>query len=103
MRVLIVEDDPAQRRLLSLIVRTHGHLPVECATVAEARGAKACPVSFVDRELPDGDGLDLARDLRGKVYLLTGDEYLAPEPGYTILLKPVRPRQLEALLDPSGS
>ena len=98
MRVLIVEDDPAQRHLLALVVRSHGHDPVECESIAEAHAAPPCPVAFIDRHLPDGDGLELARALLGRVYLLTGDEDLEAEPGLEVLLKPVRPAELERLL-----
>ena len=99
MKVLIVEDDPAQRRVFALVVRNLGHDPVECASLAEARRADACPISFVDRRLPDGDGAELAGELGGRVYLLTGEEpdaQLAER--FDVLVKPVRPAQLERLL-----
>jgi DNA-binding response OmpR family regulator len=96
VRVLIVEDDRDQRRVFALVVQAHGHEVVECATIAEARAAAPCEISFVDRNLPDGDGLDLARELTGRVYLLTGDEL--PDAPVEVLLKPVRPATLDALL-----
>jgi len=99
VRVLVVEDDPDQRRLLTLVLRGRGHEVVECATFAEARGAEPCDLAFVDRRLPDGDGLELARSLPGRVCLLTGDELDVRDPGVEILLKPVRPAELDALLD----
>ena len=99
MRVLVVEDDPEQRRLLRLVLEARGHDVVECATAAEARAAERCGISFVDRRLPDGDGLELARSLEGRVFLLTGDDGLDPrEAGVPILLKPVRPSELDDLL-----
>ncbi|MHC4549784.1 MAG: response regulator [Planctomycetota bacterium] len=98
MRVLVVEDDPEQRRLLTLVLQAHGHAVVECATYAEARRAGPCELAFVDRRLPDGDGLELARSLPGRVYLLTGDELDARGAGVEVLLKPVRPAELDALL-----
>jgi len=101
VKVLVVEDDPDQRRLLTLIVRSFGHEPVACANLAEARAAEACPVALVDHQLPDGNGLFLARELAGRVYLLTGDEDVRAEAGVEILLKPVRPAQLASLLDPA--
>ena len=73
MRVLVVEDDPEQRRVFALVIKARGHEVVECGTVAEARGAGPCELSFVDKNLPDGDGLELARELDGKVYLLSRD------------------------------
>lgn len=100
MRVLVVEDDPDQRRLLTLVLRARGHEVVECATFAEAQAAEPCDLAFVDRRLPDGDGLELARSLPGRVYLLTGDELDAPPgAGVELLLKPVRPAELDALLE----
>lgn len=99
MRVLVVEDAPDQRRLLTLVLRSRGHEVVECATSAEARAAEPCDLAFVDRRLPDGDGLELARSLPGRVYLLTGDELDMRDPGVEVLLKPVRPADLDALLD----
>jgi DNA-binding response OmpR family regulator len=97
VRVLIVEDDADQRRVFALVVQAHGHDVVECASISEARAAEPCEVSFVDRNLPDGDGLDLACELAGRVYLLTGDE-LPDARGVEVLVKPVRPATLDALL-----
>ena len=99
MRVLVVEDDPEQRRLFALVIRARGHEVVECATYAEARAAGPCEIAFVDRRLPDGDGLELARSLAGRVYLLTGEESDARDAGVAVLRKPVRPAELDALLD----
>jgi CheY-like chemotaxis protein len=97
--VLIVEDDPAQRRVFALVVENLGHDPVECGTMAEARAAGACEIAFVDRRLPDGDGRELARNLGGRVYLLTGEEPdAATREEFEVLVKPVRPARLETLL-----
>ena len=96
MRVLIVEDDADQRRVFALVVKARGHQVVECGTVAEAVSVDPCELSFVDRNLPDGDGLELARSLTGRVYLITGDEI--EEPGLPVLVKPIRPAALDALL-----
>ena len=77
MRVLVVEDDPEQRRVFALVIKARGHDVVECGSVAEARAAGPCEVSFVDKNLP-GDELD--------------------DPGIEMLLKPIRPAELDALL-----
>jgi len=105
MRVLIVEDDSHQRRVLALVVQGHGHEVVECAGLAAARAAPRCDLALVDRHLPDGDGLALARELKGRVYgrvyVLTGDDHLAvnaENAGLRVLLKPVRPADLDRLL-----
>lgn len=97
VRVLVVEDDADQRRLLALVVASRGHEVVECANAAAARAAPACDVALVDRHLPDGDGLALARELDGRVYLLTGDED-ADGAEIPVLVKPVRPAELDTLL-----
>ena len=96
MRVLIVEDDPDQRRVLALVVQARGHEVVECGSVEEALEAGPCELSLIDRNLPDGDGLELARALDGRVYVITGDEI--PDAGVAVLIKPIRPAELDALL-----
>jgi len=97
VRVLVVEDDPSQRRLLELVVRGRGHEPVLCATLAEARSAPPCDLALVDRRLPDGDGLELARQLSVPVYLLTGEEGGALG-GIPHLTKPVRAADFDRIL-----
>ncbi len=65
--ILIVEDDLQMRRFLSTTVRGHGFRVVEAGTVAEAEAAlRAGEPSLVllDLGLPDGDGMDLLRELR---------------------------------------
>ncbi|MHC4931179.1 MAG: response regulator [Planctomycetota bacterium] len=99
MRILIVEDDPDQRRVLAMVFRSKGHEVVECGSVAEARRIAACDACFVDRRLPDGDGLELARSLEGRVFLLTGDEFDTEVAGVSVLLKPLRPTELDRLLE----
>jgi len=96
VRVLVVEDDPVQRRLLELLVRVRGHEPVPCATLREGRAAGGCDLALIDRRLPDGDGLALARELGCPVYLLTGEEEGAP--GVPTLVKPVRPADFDRIL-----
>lgn len=108
MRVLLVEDDPDQRRVLALVLGSGGHVVVECRSAREARRAGPCDLALVDRKLPDGDGLELAATLLGRVFLLTGDEldpaalHAANARGVGVLTKPIRPRELEALLRAVG-
>jgi len=73
VRILLVEDEPANRALVrAIIARTdrpelRGVVLHEAATIAEARSVLAShPVDIVlvDVRLPDGNGLDLAADLR---------------------------------------
>jgi DNA-binding response OmpR family regulator len=66
-RILVVEDDIKQRRVLSRALAEEGIDVVEAATMEEAR-ARFNPRSFdaliVDRMLPDGDGLALCSEVR---------------------------------------
>lgn len=72
-RVLLVEDEPANRALVRAIVGHAGRdrLPgvelAEAGTMAEARSqlsANTFDIVLLDVRLPDGSGLDLARELR---------------------------------------
>ncbi|HEY8369399.1 MAG TPA: response regulator transcription factor [Thermodesulfobacteriota bacterium] len=68
-RVLVVEDDPDTAALLSLLIRTEGYEAHVVATLHDARAALAdvAPALVVlDLVLPDGDGLALCADLRGR-------------------------------------
>lgn len=65
-RIVVVEDEPAiQRGLVEHLARL-GFATDAAASVAAARQALARPADLVilDRRLPDGDGLDVLRDLR---------------------------------------
>jgi len=67
MRVLIVEDHEATRRVIEAILRQAGHATVAAGTVAAARrhlAAGGFAAVVVDRMLPDGSGLDLCAELR---------------------------------------
>ena len=94
MRVLLVEDDPDQLRLLQILVEGAGHEAICCATVADAKQATEFDLALIDRHLPDGDGLELARSLPGRVILLTGDDVAFGAVGLEVMLKPVRTQQL---------
>ena len=65
--VLVIEDEPAMRRLLKATLAAHGFAVVEAATMADGRRAAttAAPdLVILDLGLPDGDGLTLVRGLR---------------------------------------
>lgn len=79
-RVLIIEDDPVSRRVLSRIVLRSGFHVKSAATV---EAAKKLDTEFdpdlllVDWQLPDGSGLALAHEIRRRkpgagVVLMTG-------------------------------
>lgn len=63
--VLVVEDDPGARRLLRMGLELEGVTPIEAGTVAEGRHGLRPDLHGVvlDRELPDGDGLDLLAEI----------------------------------------
>ena len=104
MSVLLVEDDADQRFVLSALLRGAGHEVTECASARDAEAAEACEVAFVDRNLPDADGVDLAQRLGGRVFLLTGEdlphalETRLASAGVALLLKPVRVADFERIL-----
>ena len=114
MRVLVVEDDPIialglARRLGGLGHEVVGPAGSVAAALDLARGDDVCDLYLFDVSLPDGDGIELARELsehgpRRPVVILTGLD--APEvldrsidAGVLAhLTKPVDDRQLEAAL-----
>jgi two-component system cell cycle response regulator len=82
--VAIVDDDPAIRRLVRLLLKRSGYDTVEFATGAEAREQlERIPwdLAILDRRLPDIDGLVLCQELRLNpefksryVIMLTGED-----------------------------
>lgn len=65
--VLIIEDEPHMRRFLRASLRANGFQVVEAASAREglAQAAGRNPeVILLDLGLPDGDGRDVARELR---------------------------------------
>lgn len=108
-RVLLVEDSELVARSLVRMFRDTPYAPVVAQSAAAAlellgeRGAgqSGFCVALVDKGLPDGDGLRLAREIRGShgvpVAVISGD--LAPY-GEDLpwLMKPFRPHELHALL-----
>lgn len=68
--VLIVEDDEAIASAIARTLLREGYAPQTAGTIAAARDALAASrwrAVILDLGLPDGDGLDIARDLRGDV------------------------------------
>jgi two-component system, OmpR family, KDP operon response regulator KdpE len=119
-RVLLVDDNDLNRTLVRTILARSNHPAatavdlIEADSLATARAALTEPVKLVllDLQLPDGDGLTLARDLangpaatRPVIIAVTGQalpEQLqaALAAGCTaILTKPFLPRQIIELLD----
>jgi len=80
MRVLVVEDSPLLGQFLERGLKQEGHAPMLVRTLAEAGSALEegdFDAMIVDRNLPDGDGLQLLREMREQdskvlVIVLTG-------------------------------
>jgi CheY-like chemotaxis protein len=74
-RVLIVEDHDDSREMLELLLARRGYTVVAVGSCWQARveAAAAAPsfdMLICDIDLPDGDGVDLMRELR-RQYLMT--------------------------------
>ena len=65
--VLVLEDDPDLRELFGEALRRAGFRVEEAGTVSSAFAvleASAPDLAVLDRDLPDGDGFDIARECR---------------------------------------
>ena len=68
IRVLVVDDEAPIRRFLRATLAARGYVVDEVETLAAARLActgKPPDVVLLDLGLPDGDGIDLVREVRG--------------------------------------
>ena len=70
MNVAILDDDPYQRQLLTMLVESGGHLGTAFANGAALFGALAAQTSFdlllLDWVMPDTSGEVVLRELRGR-------------------------------------
>lgn len=110
--VLVVEDEPLNRRLVHAVLEPAGYDVVEASTLADARSwlEDGRPdLILLDLRLPDGDGLILAREMKSRPELsvipivAATASALAPVPEAAIdagcdgfLVKPIRPSELLA-------
>jgi len=105
--VLLIDDDPISREVLSMILEMHGY-PVACAEDGQealASLAKDAPdVILMDTQMPGLSGLELIRTLRARtgarIVAISGSDVsgairMAAD-GF--LLKPIQPEDLDALL-----
>ncbi len=66
-RILVVEDEPDIRRFVRLTLESEGHEVFEAPSLQRGlieAGSRRPELAIVDLGLPDGDGVDLIRDLR---------------------------------------
>jgi len=67
MKVLIVEDNPVNMKLLELIIKRHGHSPIEAIDGEDAieKAKKELPeIILMDIMLPGIDGLEAVKRIR---------------------------------------
>lgn len=70
--ILVVEDDPASRKLIRTVLRAHGYhvLEAEDLEAAQTALARTAPgLVLLDLRLHDRDGLDLVRWIRADARL----------------------------------
>lgn len=109
VRVLLVDDDPGLRTLISTFLRDHAFEVVEAANgvaMRTAMSARAFDLVLLDVMMPGEDGLSIARDLTARsdiaVILISAlgeetDRIVGLEVGADDYLpKPVSPRELLA-------
>ncbi len=108
-RILVIDDEPAVVDVVAFSLRKAGFVVQVAGTLAEARrrlGAQSVDLLVLDLGLPDGDGMELCRQVRSgselPVLILTCrddevDRVIGLESGADdYLVKPFSPRELVA-------
>ena len=114
-KILVVEDDPDSRFILSAQVRLIGYEPIEAATAVDAieKAVLEQPgLILMDLAMPGMTGIDAARTLKGnpstaRIPIIAytawdGDQWRTPalDAGMAhYLVKPVMPEKLKATID----
>jgi CheY-like chemotaxis protein len=115
LRVLIVDDNPTNRQILSFQIRKWGMIPRDSGTSAEAlewlRAGAQFDLAILDMQMPGMDGLMLASEIRKlpgggslPLVLLTSMGVRTDLPGFATvcfaccLTKPIKPAQLKEVL-----
>lgn len=101
-RILVVDDEPQVRRLLSAALRRRGFDVIEAANGAQALSAVDDPgvgLLLSDIDMPAMDGYELADLVKRKypdcrVLLMSGHACNRPEYPYPFLRKPFMPSDL---------
>lgn len=109
LTVFLVEDNEPVRITIAALLRSSGHRVLQAESLAQARTlfsehAEDIDIVLTDLQLPDGNGKDLARDLRARceglrVLFMSGayDEALG-EAGETFIHKPFSLAKLQRAL-----
>jgi len=66
-KILVVEDEPSIRRFIRMTLEAEGHQVIEAGTKAQGlldAGTRKPDALVLDLGLPDGNGVELIRDLR---------------------------------------
>ncbi len=105
-RILLVDDHPDTVEFTALILSKRGYSVVRAFSVADARAAASkiqCDLLITDCGLPDGNGIELLRELKAQYgmagILLSGsveDGQIVEADGFKFFAKPVN---LNSLLD----
>jgi two-component system phosphate regulon response regulator PhoB len=111
-RVLVIDDDPQVRTLVSRLLRQEGYQPIEAANAEEATAAisdEAPDLVLLDVMMPNVDGIDLLAEIRTRstipVIMLTGradeaDRILGLRTGADdYVVKPFSPGELTARIE----
>ena len=115
LRLLIVDDNPTNRRILNLQTTKWGMLPRDTPTAAQAlewmRAGERFDLALLDMRMPGMDGLMLAGEIRKlpsgsrlPLVLLTSVGVRSDSPDFTsaalagCLTKPIKPFQLREML-----
>ena len=115
LRLLIVDDNPTNRRILTLQVTKWGMIPRSANSGQQAldwlQKGEAFDLAILDMQMPDMDGLMLAKEIRKlpgtimmPLVLLTSMGVRADNPAFasvafaSCLTKPIKPVQLQEVL-----
>ncbi|WP_433293557.1 response regulator transcription factor [Actinoplanes sp. CA-030573] len=66
MRILLVEDDRRVSAVMTSMLQRRGYEVEHAATATAALAAAPCDLVLLDLNLPDGDGVDVCRQLRAR-------------------------------------
>ncbi|HWF18140.1 MAG TPA: response regulator, partial [Verrucomicrobiae bacterium] len=115
LKLLIVDDNPTNRRILTLQASKWGMIPRSAQSGREAlewlQNGEAFDLAILDMQMPDMDGLMLAREIRQMpgafmlpLVLLTSMGIRSDNPAFaniafaSCLTKPIKPSQLQEAL-----